>query len=90
MFEELPSGRRYAVGGQLGSTTIVCGGYDGDRQEYDDSCISLRHYQCGPESIDTWKKTHTMNTSLSFAASVALNETTLWILGGNSLNGCQR
>ena len=88
LFEEIPSGRIHAFGGQLGSTSIICGGYGDDT---DNSCITLRHYQCGPKSFDTWNKTSVQYRNFrTFAASVALNETTLWIIGGNYAYGCQR
>ena len=69
-FVDIPSGRNWAVGGLLGSTPILCGG----RTPYEDSCISFKNSQ--------WTKTHEMTTKRAFAASVQLNSTTMWILGG--------
>ena len=66
----IPSKRSDAVGGLLGSTPIFCGG----RTPYEDSCISFKNSQ--------WTKTHEMTTIRGHAASVQLNSTTLWILGG--------
>ena len=69
-FGDIPSGRHNPVGGLLGSTPILCGG----RSPYEDSCISFKNSQ--------WTKTHEMTTKRAYAASVQLNSTTMWILGG--------
>jgi len=72
-FEDIPSQRRHAVGGLLGSTPILCGGDDeNDRDQY--SCFTYSH--------GYWIKTHFMTTKRYVAASVQINATTLWILGG--------
>ena len=71
-FVDIPSGRNWAVGGLLGSTPILCGG----RTPYEDSCISFKNSQ--------WTKTHEMTTKRGRAASVQLNSTTLWIMGGDN------
>ena len=68
-FGDIPSKRRNSVGGLLGSTPILCGGCC-----YEDSCISFKNSQ--------WTKTHEMTTKRGYAASVQLNSTTMWILGG--------
>ena len=70
---DIPSRRDGAVGGILGSTPILCGGYY--RMEYD-SCLSLKSSQ--------WTETHKLTKSRTQSASVQLNPTTLWILGGHS------
>ena len=69
-FGAIPSKRSLAVGGLLDSTPILCGGYN----PYEDSCITFKNSQ--------WTKTHEMTTKRGLAASVQLNSTTLWILGG--------
>ena len=68
-FGEIPSERIYAVGGLIGSTPIICGGYDIFKDQ--DSCFTYNQFQ--------WTKTHTMTTKRSYASSVQLNATTLWI-----------
>ena len=65
--------RDAAVGGLLGSTPIICGGFD-HREVDQDSCISYNQSQ--------WIKTHTMTTKRYDASIVQLNSTTLWIVGG--------
>ena len=70
-FGDIPSKRRNSVGGLLGSTPILCGGYP-----YEDSCISFKNSQ--------WTKTHEMTTKRDEAESVQLNSTTMWILGGQN------
>ena len=65
--------RDAAVGGLLGSTPIICGGFD-HREVDQDSCISYNQSQ--------WIKTHTMTTKRYSSGSVQLNATTLWIVGG--------
>ena len=68
-FGDIPSARSDAVGGLHGSTPILCGGFP-----YEDSCISFKNSQ--------WTKTHQITTKRGYAASVQLNSTTMWILGG--------
>ena len=65
--------RKGAVGGLLGSSPIICGVKD---YEYFDSCIMYQQSQ--------WTQSHTM-TFRVFSASVQLNSTTLWILGGDCI-----
>jgi len=74
-FGDIPSERRGAVGGLLGSAPIYCGGWSpyGDSV---DSCISFKNSQ--------WTKTHEMTTKRDEAESVQLNSTTMWILGGQN------
>ena len=74
-FGDIPSERGYAVGGLLGSTPILCGGRDNDDvRGYQDSCFTLKDSQ--------WRQTHKMTTKRSGSASVQINASTLWILGG--------
>ena len=68
-FGDIPSVRGYAVGGLLGSTPILCGG-----SSFYDSCFTLKDSQ--------WRQTHKMTTKRIASASVQINATTLWILGG--------
>ena len=75
LFGEIPSKRRLAVGGLIGSTPIICGGYDSDLEDQD-SCFTYNQSQ--------WTKTHTMTTKRHSASSVQLNSTTLWIVGGGN------
>ena len=70
-FGDIDSKRPNAVGGLLGSTPILCGAEYGD---FEDTCISFKNSQ--------WAKTHVMTTKRGRAASVQLNSTTMWILGG--------
>merc|ERR1712062_948699 len=72
-FGDISLGRNGAVGGLLGSTPILCGGYTNTSE---DSCISFKNSQ--------WTKTHEMTTKRASAASVQLNSTTMWILGGKN------
>ena len=69
-FGDIPSTRSKPVGGLLDTTPIICGGIN----PYEDSCISFKNSQ--------WTKTHEMTTKRAYAASVQLNSTTMWILGG--------
>ena len=77
-FGEIPSLRRRAVGGLIGSTPIICGGYDSNYNR-EESCFTYNQSQ--------WTKTHTMTTKRSYASSVQLNSTTLWIVGGYNWGG---
>ena len=69
-YRDLESQREYAVGGLINETPIVCGGRN--LPEYYDSCITFGQT----------KTSIKMNEPRSSAASVVLNETTLWIMGG--------
>ena len=69
-FGDIPSAREDAVGGLLGSTPILCGGYYGG---YQDSCFTLKDSQ--------WSQTHQMTTKRSGSSSVQINASRLWILG---------
>ena len=74
-YRDLEPEREYAVGGLINETPIICGGRN--YPEYYDSCIIFGIYH------NIWTKTLIkMNEPRSVAASVVLNETTLWILGG--------
>ena len=72
-FGDIPSRRNNAVGGLLGSTPILCGGYNGTF-DVQDSCFTLKDSQ--------WSQTHKMTTKRGESASVQINASTLWILGG--------
>ena len=76
-FGDIPSKRYYAMGGLLGSTPILCGGDDNNNKDQE-SCFTYNHSQ--------WTKTHTMTTKRYAAASVQINATTLWILGGHNIS----
>ena len=69
-YRDLESQREYAVGGLINETPIVCGGRN--LPEYYDSCITFGQT----------KTSIKMNEPRSSPASVVLNETTLWIMGG--------
>ena len=71
--EDVPSERSDAVGGLLGSTPILCGGFD-DNVKDQDSCFTLKDSH--------WHQTHKMTTKRYYSASVQINASTLWILGG--------
>ena len=74
-FGKIPSRRIYAVGGLLGSNPIICGGYSfGSYEDYHNNCITLKDSK--------WIQTHETTIKRSYSASVQLNKTTLWILGG--------
>ena len=66
------------MGGLINGSPVLCGGIsNGDRQ---DSCIVFGN-----------KKTSIkMNVKRSGAASVVMNEKTLWIMGGDSKNSADR
>ena len=68
-FGDIPSEKYYAVGGLLGSFPILCGG------DSSDSCFTLKNSQ--------WTETHKMATERGFAASIQIDPTTLWIMGGS-------
>ena len=72
-FGEIPSLRRRAVGGLIGSTPIICGGYDSNYNR-EESCFTYNQSQ--------WTKTHTMTNKRSSASVIQLNSITLWIVGG--------
>ena len=66
-FGELDTARKYSVGGLLENTPIVCGGYPLNRQ----SCLIFGQSQ----SV-------TMTEPRYVTASIVLNTTTMWVLGG--------
>ena len=68
-FGKLESVRRYAMGGLINEAPILCGGMNSNP-----SCIVFGQA----------KTSIKMNEPRSGAASVVLNETTLWIMGGSS------
>ena len=71
--------RIVAVGGLFGSSPIICGGTSWGNK----ACAIFLHPSTGQ-----WTQTHTMTIYRGYAASVQLNSTTLWILGGQSCPFC--
>ena len=67
-FGDLDIYREYSVGGLLGNTPIVCGGSSSSIRQ---SCLIFGQ----PQTI-------TMTEPRYFAASVVLNTTTMWVIGG--------
>ena len=60
----------------FGSTAIICGGEDGNAKTYDD---------CYKYNGQKWRKfSYKMTTKRQSAASMILNDTILWISGGNN------
>ena len=68
-FGDLDIYREYSVGGLLGNTPIVCGGSSSSIRQ---SCLIFGQ----PQTI-------TMTEPRYFAASVVLNTTTMWVMGGD-------
>ena len=64
--------RRYSAGGLLGTTPVICGGYNG---YYFNECLLY-----GTSQVIT------MNSYRYLHSSVALNESMLWMLGGYTLS----
>ena len=83
-FGKLKSERRHAMGGLINETPILCGGEDSNGDRYD-SCLLFGKTKTtsikmkGPYIHSTGKRTE--------AASVVLNDTTLWLLGGLNYRG---
>ena len=69
---DFPIGVEGATGGLIGDTVIICGGYDGG--SYVDECYSLT-------SEKATLVTH-MSVGRYSAASIVLNDNTLWVTGG--------
>ena len=61
----------YATGGLLQNSPIVCGGYDVQSNESQD-CVVIGQPEIEMKMIE----------KRNYAASVALNQSTLWIVGG--------
>ena len=68
---DFPIGVDGATGGLIGDTVIICGGFD---TWYVDECYSLT-------SEKATLVTH-MSVGRQFAASIVLNDNTLWVTGG--------
>ena len=66
---DYPIGLSYAVGGLLGTTPVVCGGWP-----YTDKCYKL--------TAKNAVMVATMTTKRALFASVTINGTKLWITGG--------
>ena len=73
-FGKLEPERRWPVGGLIRNTPILCGGQDLNEKVYD-TCIRF-----GQNQTSFIK----MNEKRFRSASVILNETTLWIMGGST------
>ena len=69
---DFPIGVYGATGGLIGDTVIICGGYAGG---YVDECYSLT-------SEKATLVTH-MSVGRYLAASIVLNDNTLWVTGGS-------
>ena len=69
LLSDLPGGMMRAASGLLGSSPIICGGWDGSER---DDCIVL----------DSPSLTITMNQKRHGPSSVSINSTTLWVVGG--------
>ena len=76
-FGEIPEGRSTTVGGLLGTNSqpIYCGG------DTDLSCFTYTHWS------QEWTQTHTLTIARGGSASVQVNSTTLWIIGGYNYTG---
>ena len=80
-FGQLPSGTRIgAVGTMFGNAPILCGGNIESWNNSLDTCIS---YQEESE----WSQSYSMIQKRSYAASVQVNSSTFWILGGYYFDG---
>ena len=83
-FGKLKSERRNAMGGLINETPILCGGEDSNGDRYD-SCLVFGKTKTtsikmkGPYMHSIGKRTN--------GASVVLNDTTLWLLGGLNYRG---
>ena len=66
---------RYATGGLVSNTPMICGGWNFDASHASDEC----HILDGKKST---LKNFTMKLKIYRAASIVLNEKTLWITGG--------
>ena len=67
-----------ATGGLIGDTVIICGGYVYDTR-YVDECYSLT-------SEKATLVTH-MSVERGYAASIVINDNTLWVTGGYNYDG---
>ena len=72
-YGKLEAERQWPVGGLIRNTPILCGGQDLNKKVYD-SCILFGQNQTSFK----------MNEKRFRSASVMLNETTLWIMGGSA------
>ena len=84
VFGELELVRKWSVGGLINKTPILCGGEDSNGDRYD-SCLVFGQKKTtsikmkGPYMHSSGKRTN--------GASVVLNDTTLWLLGGLNYRG---
>ena len=76
-YGELPKQRYNAVGAILGDVPVLCGGNcqtgGGNCVDYDD-CITFAN--------STWDTSHLLTEHRRYSASVQINYTVFWILGG--------
>ena len=80
-FGVIPETRSSAVGAYLNDQPILSGGDDGSYRNAYDTCLTFHDSK--------WSQTQKLTTSRSDSASVLLNETTLWILGGYDNNNVE-
>ena len=71
-FGNIPNQRLGLEGGLLGSSPIICGG----------SLTSLSNDSCLTFQQSQWTQTHTLTIPRMGSASVQVNSTTLWLIGG--------
>ena len=71
---KFPIGVEGATGGFIGDSVIICGGYNYNNHDYVDKCYSLTSEKAS-------LVTH-MSVRRGFAASIVLNDNTLWVTGG--------
>ena len=78
-FGQLPSERIGAVGAMFGNAPILCGGDNESLNNSLDTCISYQESE--------WSQSYSMIQKRSYAASVQVNSSTFWILGGYYFDG---
>ena len=76
---DFPIGVQGATVGLIGNTVIICGGFDGSSIDESDECYSLT-------SEEATLVTH-MSVVRWGAASIVLNDNTLWVTGGINYGG---
>lgn len=84
IWADFPRNLEGATGGFIGDTILICGGRhdDGQSKSYSDECYKMNG--------QTATLVTSMSTKRSFAASIVLNGTTLWITGGWSEDNGKR
>ena len=71
---DFPTGVVGATGGVIGDTVIICGGWGGSYIYYYDECYSLTSEKA---TLVTY-----MSVGRWYAASIVINDDTLWVTGG--------